>query len=112
MKKHCHQNSSLVLLLRGPPWWLSGKESVCDAGDRVRSVGREDPLEEERATHFSILAWEIPWTEEPSGYSPWGPKRVGHDLATKPQQLILTRVCVPYWYKQQPCYLSCRQYFT
>ena len=34
---------------------------------RVRSLGREDPLEEEIATHSSILAWEIPWTEEPGG---------------------------------------------
>ena len=36
---------------------------------QVRSLGREDPLEEEMATHSSILAWRIPWTEEPS---PWG----------------------------------------
>ena len=36
---------------------------------RVRSLGREDPVEEEMATHSSILAWKIPWTEEP-GYSP------------------------------------------
>ena len=44
-------------------------------------------LEKETATHASILAWEIPWTEEPGGlYSPWGCKRVGHDLATKQQQ--------------------------
>ena len=34
---------------------------------RVRSLGREDPLEKEVATHSSILAWEIPWTEEPEG---------------------------------------------
>ena len=34
---------------------------------RVQSLGREDPLEEGMATHFSILAWEIPWTEEPGG---------------------------------------------
>ena len=34
---------------------------------RVRSLGWEDPLEKEMATHFSILAWEIPWTEEPDG---------------------------------------------
>ena len=41
----------------------------------VWSLGKEDPLEEEMATHSSILAWEIPWTEEPSGlYSPWGRK--------------------------------------
>ena len=35
----------------------------------VRSLGREEPLEEDTATHSSILAWEIPWTEEPVGYS-------------------------------------------
>ena len=38
----------------------------------VRSLGREDPLEEGMATHSGILAWEIPWIEEPGGYSPWG----------------------------------------
>ena len=38
---------------------------------QVRSPGREDPLEEDIATHSSILAWEIPWTEEPGGYSSW-----------------------------------------
>ena len=36
----------------------------------VRSLGREDPLEKEMATHSSILVWRIPWTEEPGGYSP------------------------------------------
>ena len=50
---------------------------------QVQSLAREDPLEKEMATHSSILAWRIPWTEEPCGYSPWG-CRVGHDLATKP----------------------------
>ena len=38
----------------------------------VRSLGREDPLEEEVATHSSILAWEIPWTEEPGGLQSMG----------------------------------------
>ena len=39
----------------------------------VRSLGWEDPLEKAMATHSSILAWKIPWTEEPGGlYSPWG----------------------------------------
>ena len=42
---------------------------------QVRSLGQEDPLEEEIATHFSILAWKIPWTEEPSGI--WGLKKSG-----------------------------------
>ena len=41
---------------------------------KVRSLGREDPLEKEMATHTSILALEIPWTEEPG--SPWGHKRL------------------------------------
>ena len=40
------------------------------------SPGQEDPLEEEMVTHSSILAWKIPWTEEPVGYSPWGPKEL------------------------------------
>ena len=43
------------------------KESACNAGDPVRSLGREDPLEKEMATYSNILAWEIPWTEEPNG---------------------------------------------
>ena len=38
----------------------------------VWSLGQEDHLEKEMATHSRILAWEIPWTEEPGGYSPWG----------------------------------------
>ena len=42
---------------------------------RVRALGQEDPLEKEMATHSSILAWKIPWTEDPGGlYSPWGHK--------------------------------------
>ena len=45
----------------------------------VRSLGREDPLEEEMATHSSILAWRIPWTEEPGEPQSIGSQRVGHD---------------------------------
>ena len=44
-----------------------------------RSLGREDLLEKEMATHFSILAWEIPWTEEPGGLQSMGLERVGHN---------------------------------
>ena len=40
----------------------------------IPSLGQEDPLEKEMATHSSIPAWRIPWTEEPGGYSPWGRK--------------------------------------
>ena len=52
----------------------------------VWSLGREDPLEKEMAIHSSILAWEIPWTEEPGGLQSMGSQRVGHNLATKQQQ--------------------------
>ena len=41
---------------------------------QVQSLGCEDPLEEGRATHSSVLPWRIPWTEEPGGYSSWGHK--------------------------------------
>ena len=50
---------------------------------QVRSLGQKDPLEKDMATHFSILVWEIPWTEEPSGLQSTGSHRVGHDLTTK-----------------------------
>ena len=50
----------------------------------VRSLGREDPLEEGMATHSSILAWKIPWTEEPGRlYSPWSPKELGMTVILK-----------------------------
>ena len=45
----------------------------------VRFLSWEDPLEKEKATHSSILAWEIPWTEETGGLQPMGLQRVGHD---------------------------------
>ena len=45
----------------------------------VRSLGQEDPQEEEMATHSSILAWKIPWTEEPGGLQSMGLQRVRHD---------------------------------
>ena len=46
---------------------------------RVGSLGPEDPLEEEMTNHSSILAWEIPWTEESGGLQSMGSRRVGHD---------------------------------
>ena len=45
----------------------------------VYSLGQEDPLEKEMATDSSVLAWEIPWTEEPDGLHSMGLQRVGHD---------------------------------
>ena len=69
----------------GLPPWLSSKESACDAGDTgdMGSIlGWEDPgdfLEEEMATHSSILAGNIPWTEEPSKLPSIWSQRVRHD---------------------------------
>ena len=46
---------------------------------RVRSLGQESPLEQEMAAHSSVLAWRIPWTEEPSGLQSMGLQRARHD---------------------------------
>ena len=51
---------------------------------QVRSLGQEDTPEKEMATHSSILAWKIPWTQEPDRLRYTGLQRAGHDLVTKP----------------------------
>ena len=62
------------------PWWLSGKESACQCRRlHVLSLGQEDPMEEELATHSTVLVWRSPWTEEPGGLQSVGSQRVGHD---------------------------------
>ena len=63
----------------GLPGGSDGKESACNAGDLVQSPGWKDPLEKEMATHSSILAWRIPWTEETGGLQSMGLRRVRHD---------------------------------
>ena len=62
---------------------------------QVPSLGWKDPLEMEMATHSSILAWRIRGQRSLEGYSPWGHKRVGYNLATKQQQHLLRACCVP-----------------
>ena len=83
---HCEyalsRASQVALVVKNPP---------ADAGDIrvsgsiletwVRSLGREDPLEEGMAIHSSILAWQVPWTEGPGGLQSTGSQRVGHDQA-------------------------------
>ena len=56
-----------------------GKNLPAVQETRVQSLGWEDPLEKGMATHSSIFAWEIPWTEEPGGLQYMGSRRVGHD---------------------------------
>ena len=57
------------------PGGSDSKESASNAGD----LGQEDPLEKGLATHSNILAWRIPWTEEPGGLESRGLQRVGHE---------------------------------
>ena len=57
------------------------KNAFANSGPWVWSLGQEDPLEKEMATHSSILFWEIPWTEEPGGLQFKGSWRVRHDWA-------------------------------
>ena len=60
----------------------AGNTSACNTGDTemwVQLLGWEDPLEKEMATHSSILAWRIPWTEEPGRLQSIGSQRVGRD---------------------------------
>ena len=65
-----HPTASVVQLVKNLP-------AVQET--RVQSLGREDPLEKGMATHSSILAWRIPWTEEPDRLQSTGSLRVGHD---------------------------------
>ena len=70
----------------------SGKESTYNAGDTGLPLGWEDPLEKEMTTHSSILAWRIPWTEEPGRlYSPWGHKKSdASEQSSNHNQLVIT----------------------
>ena len=62
----------------GLPWWLSSKESACNAGNPGSIPGSEDPPEKEMATHSNILAWKITWTEKPGRLQSMELQRVGH----------------------------------
>ena len=65
--------SWVVLVVKNP------SANAGDIRDLVQSLGREDLLEKEMATHSSILAWRIPWTEEPGGLQTMGSQRVGRN---------------------------------
>ena len=58
---------------------------------QVQSLGREEPLEREMATHSGILAWRIPWTEQPGKLQSMGWQRIGHNSVTKQQHYISFR---------------------
>ena len=67
------------------------KESTCNAGDPSLILGGEDPLEKEMASRSSILAWRIPWTEEPGGLQSTGSHRIGIGLVTNTQHTNKSR---------------------
>ena len=67
------------VLISGFPGGSDGKESASNVGDPGLIPGWDDPLEKEMATHSSILAWEIPWTEEPGGLQSMRSQRVRHN---------------------------------
>ena len=70
---------SAIFIHLGLSRWHPSACITGDAGDVAPSLGWEDALEEEMATYSSVLAWEMPWTEEPGGLRSMGSQRVGLD---------------------------------
>ena len=82
LKKKKSNNGVAIRL----PWWLSGKEPTCPCRRTwVQSLGPKDPLEKEMATHSSILAWEIGWTEKYGGLQTMELQKNWHSFTTKEQ---------------------------
>ena len=71
---------------------------------QVHSLGREDPLEKEMATHSSFLAWEMLWTEEPGGLQSMGSQRVRHDWELSTTEVVLRLTNNPFKFKNS-CFL-------
>ena len=80
----------MLLLPLGFPGGSAAKTPTAIQEMWVQSLGWENPLEKVMATYSSILAWEIPWTEENGGLQPMGLQRVRYNLAAKQQQQIAT----------------------
>ena len=78
-KIHWRKDSLPTPVLLGFPCGSAGKESASNVGDLGLALGWEDPLEKGKATHSSILAWKIPWREEPGRLESMGSHRLGHD---------------------------------
>ena len=74
---------------------------------QVQSLGREDPLEEDMATHSSTLAWRIPWTEEPGGLQSTRSQRVRRDLGTNQQKQQVPHISIQTVFVYTYCMLAC-----
>ena len=72
--------SCFVVVFQSFPGGSAVKNLPVNTADASSILGPEDSLEKEMATHSGILAWRIPWTEEPGGLQSWGSRRVRHDL--------------------------------
>ena len=88
------------------PSGSDGKESACKQETQVRSLGPEDLLEKGMATHSSVLAQRIPWTEEPGRLQSMGLQRVGHDWAAATIGSIVIILVLT------PCFTQERYFFT
>ena len=88
--------------------WFSGEESACSAGDVGSIPGSGRFLGKGMATHSSILAWRIPWTEETGGLQSMGSQRVRRDLTTKQQQQYVAQGSNPLWNHSRPVSSSTR----
>ena len=78
----CQISSSIRVEITGLPWLAQVVNNLPAMQIWVWSLGQEDTLENEMATHSAILAWEAPWTEEPGGLQSTGLQRVGHNWVT------------------------------
>ena len=77
----------------------------------VRSLAQADPLEKKMATHSNILAWEIPWTEDPGGLQSMGLQRVGHSLAAEHVHTLLQSLSsFSLSFSQWPCHLQIQRW--
>ena len=83
------ESLEIVIYNLGFPGGSDGKESACKQEIWVWYLGWEDPLENVMGTCSSILAWRIPWTEEPGGLQPMGSQRLGHSSVTFTLMLLI-----------------------
>ena len=96
LREHLHpRNWQALQIMAGFPGGSGVKNSPAKQETWVQSLDQEDPLEKGMATHSSILAWKIPWTEEPGGLQFMALQRVRYDLATKQQQQIMASPPLP-----------------
>ena len=85
-------NYCMLLYKNGLPWWLRGKESGCNTGDLGLIPGLGRSPGGGFATHSSILAWRISWTEQPDGLQSMWSQRVRHNWVTKHSTALLIRI--------------------